>query len=669
MRYNRLLRVQRDANIKKREARTVPVPLHKLKSSAIRRRVPIKRKKLIKRLAPRKRNRNKYDDVDIEALHKMNKLRVDWNQQEDNFLLLCKVAQMYLNSNNRALMSIQVVRDLLHWHCKSLNKTALACRRRVAYVLKKLPNSMQISNSVLMCLNEIKENKSIQKRFGLDLVKNLKKLYPDENEFSKAFRIHFIDLVHALSSQFYNFTNSFESNALILPKTLREFDARYLEKSDVYDSIAIRYDPPNSIDDIKTVTIVTLIHSTMCCCYDKTSFSIQLYEIYKDFPEKLLSAAMQKVRSDQLISHNKINSGLRKAHNRCLPLSSSSYHLSASYQQQMATKISYDLFDNAFFRIKEIIHDIGQPTKTHPLNVNLMTSAVCFFLTELLHNSCYDVGIEVPKRILILDPAKRLPDESFQGICDRFHEIFNYIPKVDLAGADDPAFDDFISALPNDEDNESAAKRTSTNIEKLEKLPDEILHYLCIVNNYGVSKPRNQLELKANGTCSLDCLKPLSKEDLLEKLTAKREIWYRLNVEQQEMGPLPAIVTISDSNVVAVYNFLLSNQPKLTEPQRTDGLDKFKQITDIVDDILMENDKDFIDEDFGAEYDVKSDMKKKLYDGAQINEKIHKFHDFLSVNTCKLSVITKKHAKPLDELVDWNQLNRKRDNILASIYT
>lgn len=670
MRYNRVVRVQRDSNTKKREPRIVPVPLHKLKTSAIRRRVPLKRKKSVTWHSTKKRIRNKYDEVDRLALQQMNKLRVDWNEQEDNFLLLCKIAQMYLNPSNRPLMSNQVMRDLLHWNCKSFNKTALACRRRIAYVLKKLPNSPQINNSVLMCLNEIKENKLFQKRYGSDFLKNLRKLYADEKEFTNAYRIHFIDLVHSLSGQFYNLTNSCSSNAIILPKSIQEFDARFFEKSDIYDSNTIRFDVPETPDDIRTNTIVTLIHSTMCCCYDKTSWSIQLYEIYKDFPEKLLSMAMQKVRSDQMISHNKISSAQRKAHNRCLPLSSSSYHLSATYQQQMTTKIAYDLFDDAFLKIKEIINDVSHAPKTHALNV--MNSAACFFITELLRNSCYDITIEVPKRILILDPTKRLPDDSFQGIYARFHEIFNYIPKVDLAESDETEYEDFLSKLPTTEDKESESNTTKKIIEKLDQLTDETIHYFCIIDNYDVSKPRNQLELNADGVCSLNCLKSQSKEKLLEKLLAKREIWYRLAVDQQVLEPLPAVVKIDDSNVVAVYSFLLSKGSTANEQQRNDCLEKFKQVSDLVDEIFLENDKDFIDDDFGVEYDVKSDMKKKLYDGAQINEKIHKFHDFLCVNTCKLSLMAKGDASKsdtskLNEVIDWAQLNKKRDDILSDL--
>lgn len=666
-RYQRLVRMTRDVNLKKHESRIAPIPIHKLKSAAIRRRLPIVRKKkpILKK---KKRIRNKYDNIDRLALQHMNKLRVDWNPQEDNFLLLCKVAQMYLNPSNRLIMPGQLIRDLIHWHCKSVNKTSFACRRRINYIVKKLPNSNQINNSILMCLNEIKSNKSIEKRFGQNFIQDLKKVYPDEDDFNKAFKIHFIDLVHTLSCQFYNLTNRFESNVLILPRTIQEFNARFCERNDsFYDSNTIRYDEPKSVDDVRIAQIVTLIHSTVCCCYDKTSWSIQLYEIYKDFSEKLLSTAMRKVRADQLISQNKLTSNA-KVQNRCLPLSSSGFHLSATYQQQMTTKISYSIFDDAYDNMKNLLEDVNDRKWSHILN--LSNSAVCFFISELSNKRGYDINIEIPKRILLLDPTKRLPDESFEGIYARFHEIFNYIPKVDLIGTDDSTFDDFVSDLSNSEDKSTTTNETKNIVKKLEILPPETVHFFCIVNSFGVTKPRNQLELTEDGKCPYECLRNLENplENIMDKLVEKREVWYRLNIEQFEFEPLPAVVTIDENNIVGVYNFLVLKGANTTDELRNTNLDLFKQVSDIVDELLLENDKEFIDEDFGAEYDLRSDVKKRLYDGAQINDKIHKFHDFLCVNTCKLSL---SPAKTLDEndndIVDLNKLSKKRDDILAKI--
>ena len=50
----------------------------------------------------------------------MRKLRVDWSDQEDSFLLICKVAGAYLCQNSRSgMVTYTAVRDLLHKVCST----------------------------------------------------------------------------------------------------------------------------------------------------------------------------------------------------------------------------------------------------------------------------------------------------------------------------------------------------------------------------------------------------------------------------------------------------------------------------------------------------------------------------------------------------------------------
>ena len=79
-----------------------------------------------------------YDEKDKEALKLMRKLRVDWSDQEDSFLLICKVAGAYLCQNGRTgMVNYTAVRDILHKHfSESQNKTSRACQRRLNYMLK-----------------------------------------------------------------------------------------------------------------------------------------------------------------------------------------------------------------------------------------------------------------------------------------------------------------------------------------------------------------------------------------------------------------------------------------------------------------------------------------------------------------------------------------------------
>ena len=88
--------------------------------------------------------------------------RVDWYSSEDSFLLLCKVASIYLFPTKRHLLSLDVVRDLLHERFpKSNDKTKRACQRRVNYMLK---NPVTVEN-VAVYLAELKQDPDITNDF------------------------------------------------------------------------------------------------------------------------------------------------------------------------------------------------------------------------------------------------------------------------------------------------------------------------------------------------------------------------------------------------------------------------------------------------------------------------------------------------------------------------
>lgn len=665
IRCSRLVRTPNDAIMKRSRSSIKTVPLHKLKTAVLRRRAPVVRKK--KATVARsittieKRKRNKYDEIDRIALQHMKKLRVDWNDEEDSFLLLCRVAQMYLNSQ-RVVMPPHVVRDLLHWKCNSVNKTSLACRRRVTYIMKNLPQSRQIVDRMTMCLNEIKQTEKIRQRFGDNFIDRLKKVYANDKEFGEAFRVHFVDLVFLLSQQFYNLTNIFESNWLVLPNTIDEFRARFVEKTDAsHDPEGMHYDRVESIEDISLSTIITLIHSTMCCCYDRTSFSIQLYEVYKDFPEMLLTKAMAHVRSDQLISHNKLTAGIQKAHNRCLPLSSKTYHLSVSYQQQMTTKINYDLYVETFALMTEVFGESILPDDKYPFGH--MNSGACFLLSELTRFDDFEVQIDIPERILLLDPSTRSSEEVIRGIRDRFHEIINYLPKMDLEETMD--YDIFPAPLPDSQEDTLISTKVKALIQKLDTLPANVLHFFCIIDIFGESKPLAGINMPTGGNiCSLNCLRNATNpyEGIMDKLLSKRDVWTRLNAEQQQNVTLTDVVNVGERNIVAIYSRLLLKGAAVNEEKHTEHLNQFKQLLDIVDVVFEENDTELIDENFEARYDPRGDVRKRMFDGAQINEKIHKFQDFLNVNTCKLSLVPKNGA-----FLDLIALNAKRNSMVEEI--
>lgn len=290
-----------------------------------------------------------YDDIDKEALSLMKKLRVDWRPDEDNFLLLCKVGLLYLCPNSRKQsITSNTIRDILHWHLKSFDKTSRACQRRIIYMMK----NEAIAKNVHSCVQEMRNSVEMKKKFKENLYETLSLRFPWEEMFSAALKIVFVRLLHHLKEKFLSLvTLSNDACTTLLPDKIDDFYKMYDVKSEEYSHKELKYTQPTEKNDISIAIMTTLIHSSVCCAFDKTSWNIQLYDIYKDYPEKVLAEAMQKVRNIQLTSVNK-TANQSKIDNRNLPLSSNPYHLSSTYSHMMITNISYEIYGEAFEKLK-----------------------------------------------------------------------------------------------------------------------------------------------------------------------------------------------------------------------------------------------------------------------------------------------------------------------------
>lgn len=219
---------EREFDVKRKKIKRFVTPIPKSVN------LPRKTKVLFRIKEKRVRVRNPhYDEVDKHALTLMNKLRVEWSRAEDNMILLCKVGMMYFTTNSKKqTITSQVVRDILHFSTKSTNKTSRACQRRIVYMLK----NQATLNNVHVCLEEVKENKEINKRFGVTFIEELRQLYKgDENKFIETSRIHFIDLVVLLKKYFDKLSfNNIGTDYLITPDTIEEFYQKFVEtESDV----------------------------------------------------------------------------------------------------------------------------------------------------------------------------------------------------------------------------------------------------------------------------------------------------------------------------------------------------------------------------------------------------------------------------------------------------
>lgn len=397
----------------------------------------------VRRVLPRRRHirpRVKYDEIDYSALQRMDKLRVDWDTREDNILLVCKVAMMYLCPNpRRQLITFTAVRDVLRsYSLTSLNKTSRACQRRLLYMLKK----PETSHSVTLGVEELKQNFYVNRRFG-DIVDKLKKEYRNPPRYDEPLTMIFRDLVAYIAKKHFDISDIQSSATNYTPCTVEEFKLFHRIKYPT-KATSVQGFHDETTNDIHASTINSVIHSSMCCGKDRRSWAYQLFRIYQQYPEWLLRSAMAKIRTDQMVTIKKhYVFAMRKQANACMPMSSSQYQLSSGYTQKFNTKLPYSVFKESWvFFLKLVKHyhesvvtnttDGEDGVKIHGgVETAPVTGGTIAAIHDYINVDCLEFDIEIPRHIIMLDPTLQKDDaERYIRTARRFQDILRNLEHL-----------------------------------------------------------------------------------------------------------------------------------------------------------------------------------------------------------------------------------------------
>ncbi|XP_069672695.1 general transcription factor 3C polypeptide 1 [Periplaneta americana] len=388
-----------------------------------------KKKKVVRHVLPRQKkkrvHRPYYDEVDMEALKLMSKLRVEWSITEDNLLLLCKVAVMYLCPFPRKqIINFQTIRDVLHKICPSShNKTSRACQRRILYMMK----NKSTAHSVALHLEEVRQDPEIIKQFN-NTIQELKSKTDDIEEMEKLAAEKFKVLVSVLQRKFNPHPSDYKQTGNCIPVSLAEFKKQY---ELVYPSPTLkkrgRFQDVKNVVDIYCAIVNTIIHSSLCCATDKTSYTYQLFQVYQQYPDNLLRSAMAKIRSDQMVSLKKSYMRLKPKTGNYLPVSSSPYQLSISYVYQLQTKYQYDIFYESHLMTKKLrswyMEHAADLEPALGLEVGVSDGGTAAALVELFTKKQMSFDIEIPEQVIILDPRVSEKDETYARIVQRYRDI------------------------------------------------------------------------------------------------------------------------------------------------------------------------------------------------------------------------------------------------------
>lgn len=388
-----------------------------------------------------------YDQKDKEALMKMSKLRVDWSYAEDNFLLLAKVGAMILDPCPKKITNIYtVVREVLHSIIpESKNKTSRACQRRINYMLK----NPVTQRSVSLCLEEVKQDHKLMERFG-DIYKNMKpkenteKLTVEEREV----RWHgeFKELIILLYERYKKISSANGSmDDKLIPDSVEELLNEYvIIKPQGSVERVTGFSEVKNITDILFATVNSIMHSSFSCTMDKQSWSYHLFNIYQQYPDKILRAVLARSRADLMVSLRKSFMRTRVRTGNYVPLSSLPYQLSFRYINLLQTRYQQELYSDCMEVYKEMYENIQD--NDYEIVVQKGGTTAC--LAEFMSAGLINFRLEIPDQVIILDPSVEEKDETYVRIVKRYQDILAKYRDTDITSS--VLFDDSIATNDTD---------------------------------------------------------------------------------------------------------------------------------------------------------------------------------------------------------------------------
>ncbi|XP_050071760.1 general transcription factor 3C polypeptide 1 [Anopheles maculipalpis] len=509
------------------------------------------RKKLIRKrvVKPRKltlrRWREGCDEVDKRALKKMSNLRVKWSRAEDQILIMCRVAQLYLYSTHTVTCPVNssTFRDVLHWsNARSACKTSSSCQRRVLYMIKKVPG---VADTIRTCLEETKQNPLIAERYGPGFTKKLRERYEDVEDYMVAARIHFVQLVHMVRQFCSNLIRgSIEAGTAVLPRaavrghttedgsgqmytfcipdTIEELYRQYNITDTTNSGKQLNYaTDPATLQDLQMYKLTILMHSAVT--FGRTTEPLQ--NVYREYSESILTGAMRLMRNYHLVSMNKklkgVGTKLLVTHTPATE-DRELYHVSIHYQQQLMTSLPFDLFVPIFCQYMQLL---DRKHYEELCAYDDDAQGLVLLLSELLTMGRVDVHIDQEADYIKVraDTKEKVPSYSDVLLAEQQD-------TVPGSGTDKPTKPGTPFKTPTDKSlvpgtkklrfsppKDVTAQYVAHPVEKLLKLPIEYFHFFCLFEQLQVPDRRLivqtfKIDESQPATCSLpSCICSMAK--------------------------------------------------------------------------------------------------------------------------------------------------------------
>ena len=502
--------------------------------------------------------------------------------------------------------------------------------------------------------------------------------------------------IHKKFSFFFLFTNRLsrilskfkiseeeENHTELIPvNTVEDFNAAFQKISSDYNHYVYKYDTnPKDRNSVMVLTLTYLIHSAVSSLKEKTSWGLQLFNIYKMYEEKILSLAMRKVRLDKFISLNKSTKTKPILTSKFMPTTNHPYHISISYYNQVCTGIPHDLVDNLYdFYVTILCNE----SKTENIEIKGNSAGMLTLFAELLTKNLISLQIEMPSEGILLDPSLKTDCIQYTDQINRFSDIYKMMQEDANENLDDtfplPLAPSDVAVVRKEKiekmkvkvnhESISVCSYTQHPIEKLMKLQEHYYHFFCMLVNLPAKIASETYHIdKETNLCSAPyCI--LSEYDrnliklILNIIEANQKVLIKIkDCQTKRIEYLNSNLIIKEENIVQLFNKMVAtyeyqNKKLFDKDFGNVAASKYDviNIVEIIDEIICCSCEDEYSEwlrdfDTYTEY-LKEDSlltttthpSKTIPD--DLSEKIHKLHNLFVVNSSKIFVkMNKKNTE------------------------
>lgn len=451
------------------------------------------RSRIIRKIVPPKNQVKKkvfYDAIDKEALKLMKTLRVQWSQVEDNTLVICRVAINYLFPNANTVshfVNSSIFRDVLHWRYKqSLNKTSRACQRRILYITK---TNATVRENLALYIEELRSNREFTRLYPPQFVENLKKYHKkDYEKFTNSLKIHLTEMIYKIHQIFFKFSDVgiddvSSAKSLVLPKQLETFYEMYSVVNLGKLPPEFNYVNPKNVDELETRLLTNLIHGAICSLKDKMNCTVQLFDIYKNYKDANLTAAVACLRQNRIITINKItNMKLAHTNMKIVPFSFTPYHLSIRYNNQLFTSFfNYTMFPEYFANVVGL--SSVENSVDNEMEITSTDAGLMFMLSEFIYSKIIQINYKMPEKFVSINPQIQKTNQPNLDQLDRFRDIIKYAS----ASSETVKLKEVKKTVTFNQ-NDEKYNYEETPFEFIIKIHQDYCHIFCVLEKFVSNK-------------------------------------------------------------------------------------------------------------------------------------------------------------------------------------